>query len=100
MTMKNYNRADKKMETVTAFHVSLRWQSGYTTVEQVTSVDVTTVGQGTSSEAITRAIEMVKPLRVDAPQSVNASMTTFEREITELIGDGTSITVVTESDSF
>lgn len=81
----------REMETVVVFSVNLNW-GGYRETG-VTSVNIHVDGVSTSSEAIDKAIGMVKVLREDYPRSVSASMDSYEREIPKALA-ATSANVI------
>ena len=70
---------EREMETVVVFRVSLSYGAWRAT--GVTSVNVVVDGVDTSSQAIDKAIAMVKVLREDKPSQVSATMDSYEREI-------------------
>lgn len=74
---------ERKQETVVQFSVSLDWDLWH--AEGVRSVQVNVHGCSTSSEAITKALAIVRPLREDPPKRVNASMEEFTRDIPEAL---------------
>ena len=70
---------ERQMETVVIFRVSLSYGGWRST--GVTSVTLVVDGVDTSSQAIDKAIAMVKVLREDKPSQVTATMDSYEREI-------------------
>lgn len=86
---KGYPRQEREMETVVQFHVQLSYERDYhSNVEGVTSIGLTVEGCSTSSEAIEKAIAMVRPLREDQPRTVSANLEKFEREKPLKVGSG------------
>ena len=79
---------------IVQFNVTLSWSWGSSyRVIGVRSAQVMVEGCSTSAEAITKAIEMCKPLREDPPTNVSATVDTFTRRIPKKIGSGSTVQV-------
>lgn len=76
-------------ETVVHFKITLNWDQWHT--PGINAVDVTVEGCTTSSQAIDKAIEIVRPLREDRPKRVSAQLEEFERPIPKQVGNGSTV---------